>query len=80
MSLQTLSPLLPQRKCPISTPGMYEELTLSDRMRPAQTVCNANPAEKTVLFYGEPQTEYDVEYVTYTTSETVWVGYVLNYS
>ncbi|KAM7200016.1 hypothetical protein V8F33_004190 [Rhypophila sp. PSN 637] len=40
---------------------------------PAQTVCDA-PDTVTYFYQGAPVTNYDIIYVTYYTSATVWVG------
>jgi hypothetical protein len=40
---------------------------------PAQTYCE-DEADVTVVMEGQPETEYEVDTVTYTTQETVWVG------
>jgi hypothetical protein len=43
---------------------------------PADTVCDGGPAQATIthIFQGAPHTDYRVEYVTYNTWITIWVG------
>jgi hypothetical protein len=51
-----------------------------NRTPPAETVCagNDNQATITYIYQGAPQTDYQVQYVTYNTWITIWVGYVLS--
>jgi hypothetical protein len=44
---------------------------------PTQTVCGADRNAQTVVYEGPEQTEYEVDYVTYTTWQTVWIGCVV---
>jgi len=49
-----------------------------DSYPPAQTVCDGDEdiPTVTVVYEGEPKTDYEVAYVTYNTWLTIWVGYV----
>lgn len=51
------------------------DIALQFSYPPAQTVCDA--ADTVTYFYqGPTHTDYEINYVTYYTWATVWVGYV----
>ncbi len=47
-------------------------------MPPQQTVCDGNEDVPTItlVYEGPPKTDYEVDYITYNTWVTIWVGYV----
>jgi hypothetical protein len=59
-----------------SQTGRKTDTNLLDSIPPAQTVCDGKGATVTVLEVQPTRTELDVDYITYETEATVWVGYV----
>ena len=59
----------------MTLPRIYADLYSS--IPPAQTLCiNEVDVTTTETFQGNEQTEWYVDYVTVTTEQTIWIGYV----